>query len=160
MCRSSSSLCTKTTLTLNEPSGRGVELSPESESIETVVEVMGAVHEGDVFVGNRLESQLLQNLAFAESSQHACTGDDLSNREMQVFQMLGQGKTIKEIQEQLRLSRKTVETYRRRAKEKMDLDSVSELPRDAVLWTHGLGLHGHDGRWADTPTDSHVVPSS
>jgi len=43
---------------------------------------------------------------------------------------------VQEIQEQLDLSRKTVETYRRRAKEKLGFDSVSELLQHAVQWTY------------------------
>jgi DNA-binding CsgD family transcriptional regulator len=61
---------------------------------------------------------------------------------MAVFQMLGEGYTVEEITERLSLSRKTVETYRRRAKEKLGFETVSELLQFAVQWTHGQGSKG------------------
>ena len=58
---------------------------------------------------------------------------------MAVFQMLGEGYTVDEIADRLSLSRKTVETYRRRAKEKLGYRSVAELLQHAVQWRHGQG---------------------
>ncbi|MEM8598323.1 MAG: LuxR C-terminal-related transcriptional regulator, partial [Bacteroidota bacterium] len=60
--------------------------------------------------------------------------EDLTDREMAVFQMLGQGKPTEEIAERLNLSRKTVETYRRRAKEKLGFETVTELLQFAIRW--------------------------
>jgi DNA-binding CsgD family transcriptional regulator len=58
---------------------------------------------------------------------------------MAVFQLLGQGRPPEEIADRLNLSRKTVETYRRRAKEKLGLDSVTELLQFAIRWTYAQG---------------------
>jgi DNA-binding CsgD family transcriptional regulator len=51
--------------------------------------------------------------------------------------MLGEGYSVEEITERLHLSRKTVETYRRRAKEKLGFETVAELLQYAVQWTYG-----------------------
>ena len=56
-----------------------------------------------------------------------------------MFQLLGQGKAAAEIAGRLNLSRKTVETYRRRAKEKLGLESVTELLQFAIRWTYAQG---------------------
>jgi DNA-binding CsgD family transcriptional regulator len=69
--------------------------------------------------------------------------EDLTDREMAVFQMLGQGKPTEEIAERLNLSRKTVETYRRRAKEKLGFDTVTELLQFAIRWTYAQGTPGN-----------------
>ena len=55
---------------------------------------------------------------------------------MAVFQMLGQGRPADDIADRLNLSRKTVETYRRRAKEKLGLETVTELLQFAIRWTY------------------------
>jgi DNA-binding CsgD family transcriptional regulator len=58
---------------------------------------------------------------------------------MAVFQMLGQGHSVEDIKGRLNLARKTIETYRRRAKEKLGFEKVSELLQYAVKWTHSQG---------------------
>lgn len=63
--------------------------------------------------------------------------EDLTNRELQVLEMIGKGRSLPEIQRRLNLKRKTVETYRRRAKEKLGLERVSDLLQYAVAWAHG-----------------------
>jgi len=61
----------------------------------------------------------------------------LSDRELQVFELLGQGYETRRIAESLSLSIKTVQTYCARIKEKLNLHSVNELMREAVRWTEG-----------------------
>ena len=71
--------------------------------------------------------------------QHDVHIDELTDREMAVFQMLGEGYSMRDIAKELDLSRKTIETYRRRAKEKLRFDTVSELLQYAVQWSYGRG---------------------
>jgi DNA-binding CsgD family transcriptional regulator len=61
--------------------------------------------------------------------------DELSNRERQVLDRLGRGQSVDTIAADLDLSRKTIETHRRRAKDKLGLDTVRELVQYAVQWT-------------------------
>jgi DNA-binding CsgD family transcriptional regulator len=59
--------------------------------------------------------------------------------------MLGNGYSMSDIASELDLSRKTIETYRRRAKEKLGFDTVSELLQYAVQWSYGRGsLNGEE----------------
>ena len=58
----------------------------------------------------------------------------LSNRELEVFSMIGRGMTTHEIARRLTLSPKTIETHRERIKMKMNLRNAAELSRRAVLW--------------------------
>ena len=57
-------------------------------------------------------------------------------REVTVFQMLGDGNSVTQIAKHLNLSRKTIETYRRRAKEKIGCETVDDLLQYAALWTN------------------------
>jgi DNA-binding NarL/FixJ family response regulator len=60
--------------------------------------------------------------------------DDLSDRELQVFENIGRGLTIIEIAERLKLSAHTVETYRQRIKTKLHFKTNSELTTKAAHW--------------------------
>ncbi len=111
----------------------------KSEPTTSVVEAIRTVARGDVYLSNRMYSRILGKVAMKRSTAPGFAIDDLTDREMAVFQMLGEGYSIEEITDRLSLSRKTVETYRRRAKEKLGLDSVGELLQYAVQWIHGQG---------------------
>jgi DNA-binding NarL/FixJ family response regulator len=67
-----------------------------------------------------------------EGGQHALAA--LSDREFEVFELLGRGESAAEIAETLDLSPKTIHTYRQRILEKLDLDSSRELLRYAISW--------------------------
>ena len=58
--------------------------------------------------------------------------DDLTSREREVLQLLAEGNSTKEIADLLYLSRKTIETYRQRLKEKLQVDSIAELTKYAI----------------------------
>ena len=108
----------------------------KSESTQRVVEAIRGVAQGEIYLSRRMASRILSKVAMGGSSSPGFAIDELTDREMAVFQMLGDGCSVQEIAAQLNLSRKTVETYRRRAKEKLGLDSVSELLQFAIQWMH------------------------
>jgi DNA-binding NarL/FixJ family response regulator len=129
----------------------------KSEPTKSVIEAIRSVHRGEVYLSRRMASRILNKVAMGRSSQPSFAIDELTDREMAVFQMLGQGYSVQDIQDRLSLSRKTIETYRRRAKEKLGFDTVSELLQYAVQWTYGQGTHGRD---ADVPTPQPPASSS
>ena len=71
----------------------------------------------------------------------------LSNREIEVYEMIGQGLTIQQIAARLHLSPKTVETHREKIKQKLNLKSSTELNRRAVQWVLERG-------WLTTPAET------
>ncbi len=111
----------------------------KSEPTKNIVEAIRSVHDDEVYLSRKMSSRILNKVARGRSSEPRFTIDELTDREMTVFQMLGQGFSVQEIQNRLSLSRKTIETYRRRAKEKLGFDTVSELLQHAVQWTYGQG---------------------
>lgn len=105
---------------------------------QSVVEAIRCAMRGEVYLSRRMASRILTKVVRGRGAQgFRFSVDDLTDREMAVFQMLGQGHGVDEIAERLNLSRKTVETYRRRAKEKLGFDTVSELLQHAIHWTSG-----------------------
>ena len=109
----------------------------KSEPTTSVVEAIRSVHQGNVYVSQRMAAQILGKVVRQQRHSLGATIDELTDRETAVFHMLGEGMGVRSIAEELGLSRKTVETYRRRAKEKLGFDSVSELLQYAVQWTCG-----------------------
>lgn len=106
----------------------------KQEPTQRVVEAIRCVAQGEVYLSRRMASRMLSKLALGGSSGPGFAVDELTDREMAVFQMLGQGQSVQEITDRLNLSRKTVETYRRRAKEKLGFDTVGELQQYAIRW--------------------------
>jgi DNA-binding NarL/FixJ family response regulator len=116
----------------------------KSEPTKNIIEAIRCAHDGEVYLSRKMSSRILNKVAMGRTSEPSFAIDELTDREMAVFQMLGQGYSVQEIQDRLSLSRKTIETYRRRAKEKLGFDTVSELLQYAVQWTYGQGTHGEE----------------
>jgi DNA-binding NarL/FixJ family response regulator len=110
----------------------------KSEPTQSVAEAIRAASAGEIYLNRRAASRLLSRMAGGRpSTKPSLPGlEDLTDREMAVFQMLGQGQAVDTIADQLSLSRKTVETYRRRAKEKLGFETVAELLLFAVRWSY------------------------
>lgn len=125
----------------------------KSEPTKNIVEAIRSAHEGEVYLSRKMSSRILNKVAMGRTSEPSFAIDELTDREMAVFQMLGQGYSVQEIQDRLSLSRKTIETYRRRAKEKLGFDTVSELLQYAVQWTYGQGTHGIEGASSQVSKD-------
>lgn len=96
---------------------------------EELVEAIRKVHNGGKYVSRTLAEQLACYL------QHEHSGplhESLSDRELQVLQLLGAGKTPREIENQLLLSASTIKTYRQRILQKLQLHSTAEIVRYAL----------------------------
>jgi len=111
----------------------------KSEPTQSVAEAIRAAAQGEIYLNRKAASRILSKVAGGSRDSSEPGLEDLTDREMAVFQMLGQGKPTEEIAERLNLSRKTVETYRRRAKEKLGFDTVTELLQFAIRWTYAQG---------------------
>ena len=109
----------------------------KSEPTQSVVDAIRCVAQGEIYFSRRMASRILSKVALGRSTTPGFAIDELTDREMAVFQMLGQGHSVQEIAGRLNLSRKTVEIYRRRAKEKLGFGSVSELLQYAIQWSYG-----------------------
>jgi len=109
------------------------------ESTDQVIEAIQSVSDGEVYLSQRMSSRILSKVIRQQEYSLSSATEELTDREMAVFQMLGEGHSMSDIADELDLSRKTIETYRRRAKEKLGFDTVSELLQYAVQWSYGRG---------------------
>ena len=106
------------------------------ETSKNILAAIRRVLEGGIYVSEKLSKSMA--LKFLKGQEG--TGlprsrvEELSDRELQVFHFLGQGKSTSQIAEELHLSLKTVQAYCVRAKEKLGLSTAAELVREAILW--------------------------
>jgi DNA-binding NarL/FixJ family response regulator len=105
----------------------------KQEPPETLVQAIRQVLRGEVYLSSRMTSRLLHRVASGTSQQENPI-QGFSNREIEVYEMIGQGLTIQQIAVRLHLSPKTVETHREKIKQKLNLKSSTELNRRAVQW--------------------------
>jgi DNA-binding NarL/FixJ family response regulator len=103
----------------------------------TIVEAIREVLAGRIFLSSPATERLLRGFSAKKNPSGASPVEALSDRELEVFGLIGQGQTSGQIAKALHVSPRTVETYRRRLKTKLDLKSAAELNRDAVrFWLH------------------------
>lgn len=103
-------------------------------------ELVKAIHRvmaGELVLSEEARRKMLRKFVQTDVETDSRPEDLLTARELQVFRMLGQGENTKEIAENLALSAKTVSTYRERIKRKLNIQSSTEIVRQAALWTMG-----------------------
>lgn len=99
--------------------------------------ITAAIHrviEGKIYLSDDLTQKLLTQKQSGTASAEMAVTAALTNRELEVFQMIGTGKSTADIAVQLHLSVKTVETHRQNIKRKLGLQKSSELSREAAHW--------------------------
>lgn len=106
----------------------------KQEATEQVMNAIRRVLRGEVYLSERMASRMVNRLVAGPQNVGGSPIERLSDREFEVFQMIGQGVGPSDIAEKLGLSVKTVETHRERIKEKLNLASGSELIRYAMQY--------------------------
>lgn len=107
--------------------------------------LLGAVRQilrGEVYVSPAMSARILGNLSTRKPRGSSSPIEKLSDREFEVFQLIGQGKSTRDIAEQLNLSPKTVDVHRGHIKEKLELNDATALIRHAVRWVETQALEG------------------
>jgi DNA-binding NarL/FixJ family response regulator len=106
---------------------------PKQEPTEKLLEAIRLILRGQIFLTPRMSNRLLHFVVGGNSMEENPI-QNLSNRELEVFEMIGQGLTTQQIAQKLSLSDKTIETHREKIKRKLNLKNSSELSRSAVQW--------------------------
>ncbi len=99
---------------------------------------------GRVYVSERVATRLLDSLTGRHPRGSKMPIASLSEREFEVFNLIGQGKSTRDIAVELHLSPKTVDVHRGHIKEKLGLENASSLLRHAVRWFETSGGAGPD----------------
>ena len=108
------------------------------EASTRIVEAVRKIVSGGMYVSQNVNERLLMNVAAGKEMAQSPL-EALSDRELEVFELTGEGKGTREIAERLFISVKTVESYRARIKEKLNLESSNEVMKHAVKWVESSG---------------------
>jgi DNA-binding NarL/FixJ family response regulator len=106
----------------------------KGDALEKVVPAIRRVLSGNIYVSDTLASRMLQRQVRGRTDIQQSPVKGLSDREMEVFQLIGQWKKTKDIAHELHLSIKTIEYYREQIKQKLDVKNSVELTQYATSW--------------------------
>jgi DNA-binding NarL/FixJ family response regulator len=106
----------------------------KEEALEKIVMAIRRVLSGAIYVSDSLAAKMLQQQIRGQSNINESPVKSLSDRELEVFQLIGQWKTTRDIAEELHLSVKTIEYYREQIKRKLNLKNAAELTQHATAW--------------------------
>ncbi len=106
----------------------------KTETLEEFVAALRKILSGHLYLSGSMNEQLVAKLAQKAGPGKVSGFERLSDRELDVLNLIGQGHTVKEVAQKLQLSAKTVDSHRTHLKEKLGLRSASELRRFAAKW--------------------------
>jgi DNA-binding NarL/FixJ family response regulator len=108
----------------------------KEEALEKVLIAIRQVIGGDIFLSERMKGRLINQMVGGRIKQGESSIDSLSDRELEVFRLIGEGRGTRQIAEELRLSVRTVEAYREYIKDKLNLKNGTELVQHAFQYVH------------------------
>jgi DNA-binding NarL/FixJ family response regulator len=107
----------------------------KQEALENVIVAIREVLAGRPYLSHDMSAKLITN--FASGSNQGNPTDKLSDRELEILELIGKGRDVREIAKALHISAKTVETHRAHIKEKLNLKNARQVTRFAVQWVEG-----------------------
>jgi DNA-binding NarL/FixJ family response regulator len=103
---------------------------------EQVIMAIRKILDGEIYVSDKMASKMMRKLVGGDASINLSPVESLSDRELEVFQLIGKGFGTRQISDRLYLSIKTIETYRAHIKEKLNLADGAELLQYAIKWVN------------------------
>ena len=107
----------------------------KKEASDNVISALRNIRAGKIHVSASIMDRLLDRLQMNPDGPTTPSVDLLTDRELEVFRLIGAGLSTREIADQMKLGIKTIGTYRDRVKQKLGIKTAAELIRRAVLWT-------------------------
>ncbi|MFT5207670.1 MAG: DNA-binding NarL/FixJ family response regulator [Candidatus Omnitrophota bacterium] len=112
---------------------RGYIMKQQAPSL--IVIAIRRILSGEVYLSDTMSAKILRKIAGEKNTKIESPVDSLSDRELEVFRLLGSGLGTRQIAKKLSRSVKTVESYREHIKLKLDLKDSSELVQNAIQWS-------------------------
>jgi DNA-binding NarL/FixJ family response regulator len=106
----------------------------KQEATDKIMVAIRRVLGGDVYMSEKMATRIAAGAVGSRKSVNTLPVARLSDRELRVFELLGQGHNTRQIADDLHLDMRTIETYRARIKEKLDLKDANELLQHAIRW--------------------------
>jgi DNA-binding NarL/FixJ family response regulator len=118
--------------------GYMTKLEPMTQVLTAVERIFG----GEVYVSHQVTSQMAFQLAGRTRNYQVPEIHNLSDRELEIFELTGDGLSIRQIAARLRLGTSTIEAYRTRIKEKLCLSTHAQMLQSAIRWNRSGNLNG------------------
>jgi DNA-binding NarL/FixJ family response regulator len=106
----------------------------KQEATENVLTAIRRVLEGEIYLSQQMEKKSMRQFVGRRTIPKGTPLEDLSKRELQVFELIGQGQRTRQIAQALNVSVKTIESHRQHIKEKLGLNNGHELVQHAIQW--------------------------
>ena len=107
----------------------------KQEATEKVLVALRRILSGEIYVSEKIANSMLQHYVRGANPSVHSSVSELTDRELEVFRLIGEGHGTRQIAEALHLSVKTVESYQAHIKEKLSLRSARELVQHAIEWS-------------------------
>ncbi len=104
----------------------------KQEATEQVLVALRKIVNGEIYLSERMSSKLMHQLVSGRATDTGSLMERLSDRELEIFGLIGEGRGTRQIAEQLHLSVKTIESHRAHIKEKLNLKNATELVHRAI----------------------------
>jgi DNA-binding NarL/FixJ family response regulator len=104
------------------------------EATKNVLQAIRCVLKGEMYLSEKMARMMAERFVGAKPAAGASQFEILSDRELEVFRLLGRGYSTRQIAEQMAVGFKTVQSFRARIKEKLKLANATELLREAIRW--------------------------
>ena len=108
----------------------------KDEATEKVIMAIHKILRGEIYISDKMATKMMRKLVGSSTELTTSPVERLSDRELEVFQLIGKGFGTRQISERLFLSIKTIETYRAHIKEKLHLADSAEMLRYAIQWVN------------------------
>lgn len=107
-----------------------------------MIEAIRQVLRGDIYVSTLVSARILEIFTRGQSERKRSSIEQLSDREFEIFELIGTGLSSRRIADRLHLSAKTVDTHRASIKKKLNFQTTSELISYAARWAASRGDKG------------------
>ncbi|MFP4106348.1 MAG: response regulator [Phycisphaerae bacterium] len=106
----------------------------KEEGTTKVLEGVRKVLSGEIYVSDKMATKVMGRIVQGVTDEKTAPIDALTDRELEVFELIGNGVPTREVAKRLHISTKTVDSHREHIKEKLNLDSATELLKHAIQW--------------------------
>ncbi len=110
----------------------------KQEATKKILQAIRQVIAGQIYISEKMASRMVHKMVLGRAEDQKSPIERLTDRELEVFQLIGRGQGTRRIAGELHLGIKTVESYRARIKEKLKLEDGTQLLQHAIQWVHSL----------------------
>ncbi len=107
----------------------------KEEGPEKILEGLRKILQGQIYISEKMASKVMSKIVEGASQSGGSPMNLLTDRELEVFELIGNGLPTREVAKKLHISPKTVDSHREHIKDKLKLDSGTELLKQAIQWS-------------------------